>query len=424
MNHTVLLYGATGYSGRLIAAEGARTGMAKTEGVPGYQMILAGRDGREVATLAAALGMDHRVFGIDDRPTVVRGLSDIDVVINAAGPFALTADHLAKGALSAGCHYVDINGEADVYMKLDDLGRHAVHRERALVVSAGHTAAASDLLLDVALGELIAAGLGPDPSRKPAELGAVRIALSRITSLSRGSLETLWRSLREQVRVIRLAEPADLNGARGKEHVIWHEPIGKLERTFDFFDRFAEEQKRSPVTEESARHTTREVASAANLVDTLTARLSVERNNFRAHRIESYVAVGTIGRLTYQLGPLLTPLAAMAWARDLARLQFDALPSGPTPRERRDETHVMVLEVEDVFQGLVLHWAWHTPNPYAFTARVVVEVAKRVAAGELYGWLTPAEVLQPTKDDLYGRIEYLRGCALDERRSPVREMVG
>jgi short subunit dehydrogenase-like uncharacterized protein len=423
MNHTVLLYGATGYSGRLIAAEGARTGMAKAEDVPGYQMILAGRDGREVAKLASALAMDHRVFGIDDRATVVRGLSDIDVVINAAGPFALTADHLAKGALAAGCHYVDINGETDVYMKLDDLGRHAAHRERALVVSAGHTAAASDMLLDVALGELNAAGLGPAPARTPAELGAVRIGFSRLTTPSRGSLETLWRSLREQVRVVRLAEPAKLNGARSKEHVIWHEPIGKLERVFDFSDRFADNEERAQVTEEHAPDSQGEVGSAANLVDTLTARLNVERHNFAAHRIESYVEVGTIGRLTYQFGPLLTPLAAMPWARDLARLQFDALPSGPTPRERRQETHVIVLEIEDVFQELLLHWAWHTTNTYNFTARVVVEVAKRVAAGDRYGWLTPAEVLQPTKDDLCGGIEYLRGCALDERRSPVREMV-
>ena len=83
-----------------------------------------------------------------------RALRDVDVLINAAGPFAWTAERLAKDALDVNCHYVDINGEIDVYKKLDDLGRYASQRRRAMVCSAGHTAAASDLLLDAALREL------------------------------------------------------------------------------------------------------------------------------------------------------------------------------------------------------------------------------------------------------------------------------
>jgi short subunit dehydrogenase-like uncharacterized protein len=154
MSYTILLYGATGYSGRLIAAEAARAGLTDSKDVPGFRFVLAGRDGREVAKLADQYHMEPRVFGIGDRNEVTNGLNEVDVVINAAGPFALTADHLAKGALAAGCHYVDINGESEVYMRLDDLGRHAVQRNLAMVSSAGHTAAASDLLLYVALQEL------------------------------------------------------------------------------------------------------------------------------------------------------------------------------------------------------------------------------------------------------------------------------
>ena len=128
-----------------------------------------------------------------------RALRDVDLLINAAGPFALTAERLAKDALDAGCHYVDINGEIDVYKKLDDLGRYAMQRGRAMVSSAGHTAAASDLLLEAALRAL-AARTDLDCGR---DLGAVRIAMSRIMTLSRGSAETVWRSLREQVTVVR-----------------------------------------------------------------------------------------------------------------------------------------------------------------------------------------------------------------------------
>jgi short subunit dehydrogenase-like uncharacterized protein len=91
--------------------------------------------------------MDFRVFGLDDRDEVVRAISDVDVVINAAGPFAYTAEPLAKAAIIAKRHYVDINGELDVYLKLDDLGVKAQQQRIALISAAGHTAAVSDMLL-------------------------------------------------------------------------------------------------------------------------------------------------------------------------------------------------------------------------------------------------------------------------------------
>ena len=420
MSHTILLYGATGYSGRIIAAEAAASGMRDSEDVPGYRMVLGGRDGREVAKLAAELDMEARAFGIGNRREVVAALHDIDVVVNAAGPFALTANHLAKGALAAGCHYVDINGEAEVYMKLDDLGHHASQRGLKIVSAAGHTAAASDLLLHAALQEL---KQHPHDMDEPCELGAVRIGVSRIDSLSRGSLETLWRSLREQVRVVRdgkVVEPIG-DGELVRAPVLWHEPVGKLERTFDFFD-----PARARISSGTSRASDLRIASAANLADTLTARLTLDRHGFRADRIESYVEAGAFARALYQFGPVLAPLAAMPFARDLVRAQLDALPAGPTKEERDTETHLTVLEIEDPFQDRIVHWAWHTPNPYDFTARVVVQIAKTVASGAAKGrdsassgWLTPSDVVQPDRAALTARSGYLRGCQLFERRTAL-----
>jgi len=404
MSYTILLYGATGYSGRLIAAEAARASMTDTEGE--YRFVLAGRDGTEVARIAREHRMEARVFGIENRETVIRELSDVDVVINAAGPFALTANHLARGALGAECHYVDINGEADVYMRLDDLERHALDRNVALVVSAGHTAAASDLLLDVALGEI-----RPPGNEDLLPLGAIRIAVSKILTLSRGSLETLSRSIREQVRLVRLGKVEGLDGQSRQGHVLWHEPVGKLERAFDFFD--PDERNGRPAAAKMKRDL--RIASAANLVDTLTARLTVERHRFEVRRIESYVEAGTVARLAYQLAPALTSVAALPFVRDLARIPFTALPSGPTQQERDVETNFIVLEIENRVQERLIHWGWHTPNPYDFTAQVVVEIARRVARDAPSGWITPAAVLNVTKADLSGHGGCLRNCLLNER---------
>jgi short subunit dehydrogenase-like uncharacterized protein len=415
MRHTLLLYGATGYSGRLIAAEAARAASTRGPDAPAWRMVLAGRDGRSVARLAAEHGMDFRVFGLDDRRDVVRGLSEIDVLINAAGPFALTAGYLARGALAAGCHYVDINGEAAVYMRLDDLGRHAERRRLGMVCSAGHTSAASDLLLGAALQEL-RVRQGGDARDGTVHLGAVRIASSRMATLSRGSLETLVRAIREQVRVVRGRELEDPSGRVRYQHTFWHEPVGKLERFFDFFVPMTDDRTAMTAGQRDVR-----IASAANLVDTLTARRTVERAGFFAHRIESYVEVGTVGRLVYQFAPLLAPVAALPLSRDLTRLQLSVLPAGPTPEERSRETHVTLLEIEDPFRTRTVQWAWRTPNPYDFTARIALAAAAVLANGGQHGWLTPAEVLRPATRDLSASRGYLRDCRLHDRHSSVKE---
>src|SRR5262245_13448457 len=112
----VLLYGATGYSGGLIAEHAYRRW--SSAGSP--RLILGGRDGPALRDLASRFGFEYRTFALDDARAIDAGLRDVVTVINAAGPFALTAEPLAKAALRSGCHYVDINGEVDVYKRLDD----------------------------------------------------------------------------------------------------------------------------------------------------------------------------------------------------------------------------------------------------------------------------------------------------------------
>lgn len=105
---TIALYGATGYTGKLVAAELAR------RGVP---MILAGRDPAKLDTAyarARAAGGDIvgvRVAGVDDPAALGRVLDGAGVVINAAGPFVHTGAPVLSAAIEAGAHYVDTTGE-------------------------------------------------------------------------------------------------------------------------------------------------------------------------------------------------------------------------------------------------------------------------------------------------------------------------
>src|SRR6185369_11680334 len=99
MSDPILLYGATGHSGGLVARELYRHGL---------RPWLAGRDARRTAAAAEALGLPHRLAAVDDPAALVAALTDVVVVVNAAGPFAHTADPLVQACLARGVDYLDL----------------------------------------------------------------------------------------------------------------------------------------------------------------------------------------------------------------------------------------------------------------------------------------------------------------------------
>lgn len=396
MIRTILVYGATGYSGRLIAAEGKVSRMSDAD-AGDCQMILASRGGAKLREVARLNRMHFRAFDLNDVREVAKHLTGINVVINAAGPFSLTAEVLAKAALNVGCHYVDINGEVDVYRKLDDLGRDARQRNIAIASSVGYTAAASDLLLDWALTEL-----ARRPEGRP-ELGAVRIAMSSVDRFSRGSAQTLARSLREQVVVVRKAPP---RGQAPERMVVWHEPVGKLERIFDFGPASADAEGR--------RNRGRQIASVVNLVDTLTARLTVSRHEMLPNTIESYMRMGAPGRIAYQVAGAFAALNSVPWIGALTREQLSLLSHEPGEKELERERNLILLEIEDRYQTPLIDWLWETPNVYQFTAQLAVAAARNIALKGKAGWQTPAEALGFSLKDVQTE-PGLRGAELSRR---------
>jgi len=115
-SQTWMLYGAAGYTGTLIAHYAHERG---------HRPLLAGRNGSAITALAERLDMPHRVLVLDD-PTVLRSaLAEVDLVLNAAGPFLHTAAPLAQACLAAGVHYLDIGNELQVFRTLYDLDQRA-----------------------------------------------------------------------------------------------------------------------------------------------------------------------------------------------------------------------------------------------------------------------------------------------------------
>ena len=103
----ITVYGATGYTGKLVAAE-----LASRE-VP---FIVAGRNREKLEALA------DRLDGPGGKPeshavatTDPRGLKELfarsGAVIACAGPFSLHGEPVLAAAVEAGTHYLDTTGE-------------------------------------------------------------------------------------------------------------------------------------------------------------------------------------------------------------------------------------------------------------------------------------------------------------------------
>lgn len=121
-----MIYGANGYTGRLIAAAAVERGL---------QPILAGRDRETLTAIAAPLHLQTRVFALDDASTIRRELEGVDLVLNCAGPFSRTCAALLDICLAQRVHYLDITGEIDVFAHCHRADAKA--REQGIVVLPG-----------------------------------------------------------------------------------------------------------------------------------------------------------------------------------------------------------------------------------------------------------------------------------------------
>ncbi len=136
-SQTWMLYGAAGYTGTLIAQHAHERG---------HRPLLAGRNRSALAALAERLDMPHRVLALDDPAALRSALAEVDLVLNAAGPFLHTAAPLAAACLDAGVHYIDIGNELQVFRTLYDLDQRARRAGVAVIPGTGFGVVATNCL--------------------------------------------------------------------------------------------------------------------------------------------------------------------------------------------------------------------------------------------------------------------------------------
>ncbi|MFE2150087.1 saccharopine dehydrogenase family protein [Streptomyces lavendulae] len=140
----VVVYGATGHTGRFVVAELLR------RGVP---TVVSGRNAERLEELAAEWGeVVVRAAGVDDPDALDRALAGAAAVINCAGPFAVTAGPVVEAALRAGIPYVDVAAEIEANAAMFTDHAEAARRAGVAVVPAmAFYGGLGDLLVTAAL---------------------------------------------------------------------------------------------------------------------------------------------------------------------------------------------------------------------------------------------------------------------------------
>lgn len=328
-----MIYGATGYTGELVAREARRQGLVPT---------LAGR-GARVTALAAELGLPSRVFRLDDAPAARRALDGIAVVANCAGPFAATFAPMADACLAARTHYVDITGEIDVFLAAE--ARRDAARSAGIVVCPG-------VGFDVIPTDCVAACLVealPDATH-------LALGFKGLNVMSPGTARTSIEGARLGCRVRR-------GGA------IVAEPLGERTRTIDF-------------------GTGPRLALAIPWGDVATAYFTTGIANIEVYAPASPRTIARLRRLAW-MRPLLAapPLRALAAAAAARRSH------GPSPKQRETERTWVWGEARNE-RGDLRSARVVTSNGYRLTVDgVLMAVRALLAGGPARGYFTPSQLL-------------------------------
>ncbi len=203
-NTPLLIYGANGYTGRLIVRQAIARGL---------RPILSGRNAQEISSIAREYGIEARPAALDNPAELDAALTGCTVVIHCAGPFSKTSRAMVEACVRNRVHYLDITGEISVFEALASPAR------------SGEAKAAGVMLLpgagfDVVPSDCLAAHL----KRRLPTATWLTLAFSGGTGLSRGTATTMIENVAR-------------GGAVRRAGKITHVPAGWRERNIDFGDK-------------------------------------------------------------------------------------------------------------------------------------------------------------------------------------------
>jgi short subunit dehydrogenase-like uncharacterized protein len=337
MQETFLLYGANGYTGELIARFASQ-----------YQLtpILAGRRKEAIEPLAQKLGLSFRIFDLNDKVALIKALNEVKLMVHCAGPYDHTAEPVINACLQTGTHYIDLNGDLDVFEKIKGYDAAAKEKNIMLLPGAGFDVVPTDCLALWLKKKL------PDATHLEIAFAIPGSKLSRGTSLT---------------TVLKLGEP----GAVRKNGVITHEPVGKTGKTVSF------------VTADG--QTKKLFVMSIPWGDVSTAYFSTGIPN-----INSYTGIPKAAWFFNKGQFLFNWLLRRSFMRNLIRAIINKQSPGPDDAMRARSVSLIRAEVRNI-KGKKITAIMQTPEAYELTAASMLLVSQKILSGDFKpGYQTPA----------------------------------
>jgi hypothetical protein len=140
----VAVVGATGHTGQFVVHEALRRGLS---------VVAVGRSAARLdETIPEAV--PRRVAELDDPVRLEQAFAGCAVVINCAGPFLDTAAPVARAALRAGCHYIDVTAEQpSAQASFTELDAPARAAGKVVIPAAAFYGGLADLLASALAGD-------------------------------------------------------------------------------------------------------------------------------------------------------------------------------------------------------------------------------------------------------------------------------
>jgi short subunit dehydrogenase-like uncharacterized protein len=332
----LMIYGANGYTGRLIAREAAKRGL---------KPLLAGRNRDQIDVLAKELGLLRRVFELSNPAEVARNLDGVSVLLHCAGPFSRTAAPMLNACLDLNVHYLDITGEIDVFELCHRV--HARAKQQGVVVLPGSG-------FDVVPTDCTAAML----KKRLPDANALVLAFEAGGGPSPGTAKTSVEGLRK--------------GGRA---------------------RVAGELKTVPFAWKS-REFVRDGKSRSAMTipwgDLFTAHVSTGIPN-----IETYMVVSpkTIQRMRWMR--MMQPMLKMGFVQNFMKQRVEKTTPGPSEQRRSDNGSHIWGEVRNAL-GKEVKLELQAPNGYDLTVTASLGIAEylmRQTSATTGGYFTPSQLM-------------------------------
>lgn len=329
-----LLYGAYGYSGRLILNELERRDLPMP--------VLAGRNPEKLSTLAKKYKTKPLALELSDERNLRKSFAGYKLVLNVAGPFSKTFKPVLEACLNAKCHYLDITGEVGVFERIYECDFRAKTIGVTLLPGVG---------FDVIPTDCLAATL----KMKLPNATYLGLAFHTKGKVSHGTLKTVLENIPN-------------GGLIRKNGNIKFSPSGALTREIQF------------------EHGKPELCMSIPWGDIASAYRSTGIPN-----IAVYTAVSPLGLFSTRMINLMRPLLKGHLIQSAMGYFVDRFVEGPSIEERDAGFVALWGEARDE-SGVTWHARARVSDGYKFTATGAVEAVQKLLAGGVpHGALTPSQ---------------------------------